>query len=332
LVEFLNRLFNPKPKNAASNEPSENTSEIEEQEPDSDESVVQGEIPSTSEVPTVPISNDYADNVSLKLEEGELKQEMPQLIVGWSQSTGIQRDHNEDAFFSLTTNLTKDGSNTTIGFFIVADGMGGHKHGELASELAVRTLGSHVIQKVIISMVEQEANPPEQSLQEIIGDGVQNAHNTIVKYATGGGTTLTAALIIGGQMTIAHVGDSRAYSILNDGTMEPLTRDHSLVMRMMELGQLTEEEASIHPQRNVLYRALGQGEPFMPDISTSSVPETGYLFLCSDGLWGVVPEEEIIQIISTSTHPQQACQTLVDAANIAGGPDNITAILIQLPD
>jgi len=133
-------------------------------------------------------------------------------------------------------------------------------------------------------------------------------------------------------MTIAHVGDSRAYAISTDGTSQILTRDHSLVMRMIELGQLTAEEAQVHPQRNVLYRALGQGEPFASDISTSPLPDSGHILLCSDGLWGVVGEVEIIRIIAAAPSPQVASQLLVDAANTNGGPDNISAILIRLPE
>jgi serine/threonine protein phosphatase PrpC len=113
--------------------------------------------------------------------------------------------------------------------------------------------------------------------------------------------------------------------------MQVLTRDHSLVMRMLEMGHLTEQEASVHPQRNVLYRALGQGEPFSPDISTSPLPNAGYLLLCTDGLWGVVPQTEMSRIIKTASTPESACQQLIDAANKAGGPDNISAILVRIP-
>jgi serine/threonine protein phosphatase PrpC len=142
---------------------------------------------------------------------------------------------------------------------------------------------------------------------------------------------LTAALVVGKQVFITHVGDSRAYIIESSGRVETVTRDHSLVKRLVELGQITQEEAAVHPQRNVLYRALGQGEPFEPDMSSTQLPDSGYLLLCSDGLWGVVPDNEILQLVSSSSSPQQACQKLVEAANTAGGPDNITAILVHLP-
>jgi protein phosphatase len=99
----------------------------------------------------------------------------------------------------------------------------------------------------------------------------------------------------------------------------------------VELGQLSTEEAAVHPQRNVLYRALGQGEPFDPDIKTLSLPESGSLLICSDGLWGVVPEEDLSALVKSDSPPEQICQALIDRANAAGGPDNITAILVRLP-
>jgi serine/threonine protein phosphatase PrpC len=133
-------------------------------------------------------------------------------------------------------------------------------------------------------------------------------------------------------MTIAHVGDSRAYALFPDGQTRVLTRDHSLVKRLVELGQITSEEADVHPQRNVLYRALGQGEPVDAEVISIPFPRSGHLLLCSDGLWGVIPETQVMEIISSASSPSQACQALVEAANQAGGPDNITVILLRLPD
>jgi PPM family protein phosphatase len=210
--------------------------------------------------------------------------------------------------------------------------MGGHKHGEVASHLAVHTIAHRVMGKVMLPLLDSTPTSPGDPIQEILEGSVQEAHRVISKEAPGSGTTLTVILISGQQMSIAHVGDSRAYAIDTQGVMQVLTRDHSLVMRMLELGHLTEEEASIHPQRNVLYRALGQGEPFSPDINTSPLPESGHLLLCTDGLWGVVPQAEISHIIQTASTPESACQQLIDAANKAGGPDNISAILVRLPD
>lgn len=258
--------------------------------------------------------------------------EPPQLVVGLGQSVGKQRDHNEDALFSLTTTLVSDTSQIPFGLYIVADGMGGHKHGEMASGIAVRAMASHVIRELYTPLFSLPSETPEQSLQEIMQAAVQNAHHTILTQTPGGGTTMTAVLVLGDQLTIAHVGDSRAYAIRSDGSMKVLTRDHSLVKRLEELGQITHEEAAVHPQRNVLYRALGQGEAFDAEISTSSLPRPGHLLVCSDGLWGVISETQISEILSTASSPEVACQKMVAAANAAGGPDNITAILVRLPD
>jgi len=262
----------------------------------------------------------------------EISLNPPQLVVGCSQSIGMQREHNEDAIYTLTTTLVSDTRHINFGLYIVADGMGGHQHGEMASGIAVRAMAEHIFQNCYTPLFSQSPKPPEKSLQEIMQEGIQVAHQSIKKQAPGGGTTMTAVLVFGDQLTIAHVGDSRAYAIKTDGQIEVLTRDHSLVKRLEELGQITAEEAAVHPQRNVLYRALGQGEPFDAEITTSPLPKSGYLLLCSDGLWGVIPNDMIFNLISIAPSPAAACQYLATAANSAGGPDNISAILVRLPE
>jgi protein phosphatase len=284
-----------------------------------------------AEAPTVPLTP-KVDASTIPIGEVEAEKLVgPLLDVGYAQSVGRQRDHNEDALLAINTALSTSGGLTSFGLFIVADGMGGHKQGEVASELAVRTMASQITQKLMLARIAPQPVPPKESIQEIMDHSVQEAHRLITKEAPGSGTTMTALLLLDKHITIAHIGDSRAYIVHPNGDLQTLTRDHSLVMRMMELGQLTEEEAAVHPQRNVLYRALGQGEAFAPDITTSPQPESGYLMLCSDGLWGVLPRETIAHIITENTSPQVASWKLVDAANEAGGPDNITVILIQLP-
>jgi serine/threonine protein phosphatase PrpC len=289
------------------------------------------EAPKSGEIPTVPIPGEHPRPSQPPIFD-KMHLELFQLIVGSAQSVGKQREHNEDALLTFNTLFASDGKSMPFGLFIVADGMGGHQQGEIASGIAIRSIASQLIHKVYMALLSLPPSPPDESIQEILETVVQDTHRTIAQDAPGSGTTLTVLLVLDKQMTIAHIGDSRAYSISPEGEIQVLTRDHSLVMRMMELGQLTEEEAAIHPQRNVLYRALGQGEPFTPDISTSPLPESGHLLLCSDGLWGVVPEEEIIKLVNSAPGPQIACQLLIDAANTAGGPDNITAILVRLPE
>jgi protein phosphatase len=170
----------------------------------------------------------------------------------------------------------------------------------------------------------------DESIQDVMRSAIGEAQRAVTQAAPGSGTTLTAALVLGQQMTIGHVGDSRAYAIHPYGGGETLTRDHSLVKRLEELGQISAEEAAVHPQRNVLYRALGQGEVLEPDIFTAPFPQSGYLLLCSDGLWSVLADGTIFKLVYSSKDLQSACQSLVEAANEAGGPDNISVIVVQL--
>lgn len=288
---------------------------------------------SSLDVPTLPIPKQETEETPAPVVTRAAEHSFsPLFTVGCSQSVGVTRDNNEDAIFTLTTNLATDQTYLPLGLYIVADGMGGHQQGEIASAIAVRVLGGQILRKVLAAYLSPRPEPPADSLQEIIQEGIQEAHLAILKYASGSGTTITGMLLLNEQMTIVHVGDSRAYSVTPEGQMTVLTRDHSLVMRMIELGHLSNEEAAVHPQRNVLYRALGQGDPFSPDIGTYPIPQAGHLVICSDGLWGVVPEKRFSEIILSASDPQSACEQLIDAANQAGGPDNISVILIRLPD
>lgn len=258
------------------------------------------------------------------------RHEPPQLLVASGQSIGRQRELNEDSLLTISTTVAGNNSNPPFGLFIIADGMGGHQYGEVASNVAIRTISSYVMKKFHNTLFNLPTLPLDESLQEIAQDAVMEAQRAVLREAPGSGTTVTAALVLGQQLTITHVGDSRAYLLYNEQRMEAITRDHSLVQRLEELGQITPDEAAVHPQRNVLYRALGQRESLEPDVITTPFPVGGYLLLCSDGLWGVVPEDEIRKIVYEAPTIQHACQNLIAAANAAGGPDNISAVLVQL--
>ncbi len=252
------------------------------------------------------------------------------LVAAFAQSTGKQRDHNEDSLFIATSTFTNQQQEYPFGIFIVADGMGGHSNGEVASGIAAKAIGKNIFSNFFPLFVDQLFSVSEETVQNIVQSAVKEAHLLINQNAPGGGTTLTAILVFGNQMTIIHVGDSRAYHISKDGSIQVLTRDHSFVRKLVELGQITPEEAALHPQRNVLYRALGQSDTYDVDLSTLPLPEQGHLLICSDGLWGVISEAALVQITNSADRPSQAAQRLVDAANAAGGPDNISAILVQL--
>ena len=253
-----------------------------------------------------------------------------QYLVGCAQSVGIQRDHNEDSLFVLNTILSGD-KEIPAGIFIIADGMGGHEHGEVASSVATRVMADHLLSNLHSLFTGGSMDSQSTSLQEILGSGVAAVQRAVTSKAPGGGTTLTAALALGTQVVLAHVGDSRAYLIKASGEMHAITQDHSLVQRLIELGELNEEEARVYPHRNVLYRAVGQVDPLHPDIHSHEFPQPGYLLICSDGLWGVVSDADIFRIIQRSETVQEACRQLVDAANNEGGPDNISVILVKLP-
>lgn len=253
----------------------------------------------------------------------------PQFMVGTGQSVGQLRDHNEDTLFSFSSVISDNGIPQAVGLFIVADGMGGHSHGEIASAAATRAAVDYLFRNLFSAVILTNSYSQEKSLQELLETAVQTAHLAVVRQAPGGGTTLTMALVIKDQAVLAHVGDSRAYLVEIDGKVTPLTVDHSLVRRLVDLGQLTEEQSRVFPQKNVLYRALGQVEPLNPDLTSVSIPDQGVLLLCSDGLWGVVEEKEIVKMILDNADPVICCQKLVEAANAAGGPDNISAVLVR---
>lgn len=278
-----------------------------------------------AEVTTVPLTDKQVDEV---MAEGQ-RTEPQQILYACAQSVGKQRDHNEDSLFAFSLTYGGEISNFPFGLFIIADGMGGHQYGEVASSTAVRTMAANLL-KAFHPYISNPSASMDQPIQELIRAAINETQRAVTQAAPGSGTTLTAALILGQQVTIGHVGDSRAYAIHHGGG-ETLTRDHSLVKRLEELGQISSEEAAIHPQRNVLYRALGQGEVLEPDIFTAPFPQPGYLLLCSDGLWSVIPESTLFNLVTTSKDMQTACQKLVAAANEAGGPDNISVILVQMP-
>lgn len=300
MVDFLRKLFGKEEPEA----------------PKSDDSVT-----------TAPLSDQQINSI---IHSQNLRYEMQQLVASTGQSVGKQREHNEDSLLAITSTISGNGGSVPFGLYIVADGMGGHQFGEVASNAAIRIVAGYVMRKFHSYLFSLPTHALQESLQEVIENSVREAHRYVQREAPGSGTTITAALVLGQQVTLAHVGDSRAYSIFPDGRIDTVTRDHSLVKRLEELGHLSKDEAANFPHRNVLIRALGQGETLEADIFTIPFPQPGYLMLCSDGLWGVVNERDVYRSVIEAPNLHRACQNLVEAANTAGGPDNISVILIQL--
>ncbi len=256
----------------------------------------------------------------------------PRITYGSATDVGRVRGNNQDACLTLLATADMVGNPAPIGLFVVADGMGGHHDGELASAVTVQTVVQHVIDDIILPHLEgREQTSEQKTIPEALFDAMNAANQVVQMKVPSGGTTATCAVLRGNLAFIAHVGDSRAY-LLTEDNFELITRDHSLVRRLQELGQLTEAEAEVHPHRNVLYRAIGQGDSLEVDATTRRLPPSSRLLLCSDGLWGMVSEETIVRILTEVADPQRACELLVETANQNGGADNITAVLIQMPD
>jgi len=225
--------------------------------------------------------------------------------------TGRQRRANEDSFFVRAP------------LFVVADGMGGAQAGEVASRLAAETFSAGL----------PDDGTSEQRLEERVRAANQRIHEVSQQDRTlnGMGTTLTAAYLDGDELALAHVGDSRAY-LLRDGELSRLTRDHTLVEELVRRGELTEQEAAEHPQRSIITRALGPEPDIDIDLHTHRARAGDVLLLCSDGLTGMIGEDDLQQILSEAQSLREAGRQLVDAANEAGGRDNITVVLFRLEE
>jgi PPM family protein phosphatase len=227
-------------------------------------------------------------------------------VVGARTDVGRVREGNEDSYMAHEP------------LFAVADGMGGHQGGEVASRLALDTLR-------------------EATDGAALAQAVQDANRAVFEQAgrdpalAGMGTTLTAFLADGDTLRLAHVGDSRAY-LLRDGELQRVTTDHTVVEGLVEKGELTPQEASIHPQRSILTRAIGVDGEVQVDQASIQPRPGDRLLLCSDGLTGMVDEADIQRILEENTDPQAAADALVDAANEAGGQDNITAVVIDVAE
>lgn len=212
---------------------------------------------------------------------------------------------------------------------MVSDGMGGAAAGEVASALAVKTVKEYLSQEVFD---ESSPAPAAVPLGQRLGEALQAANHTIIENARhqpalqGMGATATLAGILGGQAFIAQIGDSRAY-LLRQGRIWQLTRDQSFVNQLVETGRITEEEAEVHPRRNIILQALGAEEQLKVALSAVKLRRDDYLLLCTDGLSGVLKKQDLAQIVFSAPDPASACQELIREANRRGGPDNITVVL-----
>lgn len=232
------------------------------------------------------------------------------LMWGARSDVGCVRSHNEDSYLVAAP------------LFCVCDGMGGHAAGEVASSIAVETIAK---------------TGPKTADAAQLGAAVEAANAAIIEAAVNGvgragmGCTATAAIIEGTTLAIAHVGDSRAY-LLHEGTLIRVTRDHSYVEELVDAGEITADEARVHPNRSVITRALGSDPAMYADHFTLNIEEGDRLILCSDGLSSMIPDGEIERVAQQSSTAQICTDNLVDAALAAGGGDNVTVVVVDVTD
>ncbi len=256
--------------------------------------------------------------VRLRPERDEPAAQTPdQIELVWNGITdrGMTRTQNED-------NLALHAIGNDA-LFVVADGMGGHDAGEVASGIAVETVAQAV----------RTGRVRKKDPLAAVTQSVQQANAAVKKEAlrkgSNMGTTLTVALVTEGIAHIASVGDSRAYWIEN-GTITQITKDHSLVAKLVELGKLTKDEARTDPRSNLLLRTIGSEESVVVDTYRVPLARGGTLVLCTDGLWGELKDEDIRRICTEEQHTEVICARLVQQANANGGKDNITAIAVKV--
>ena len=277
---------------------------------------------------------------------------MVRLEAAAMTDAGREREINEDSVWAQVIEISEG---EPMGLFIVCDGMGGHLGGEVASHWAVETIKSELTElfcmkdpRATIRLSEAEINAAlegaDSTRMSVSGKvvnkviaAIQKANQVVQEYAqhrpeTAGdaGTTVSMAVALGRRVVIANVGDSRTY-LLRDHELRQITQDHSLVASLVAGGKLKPEEIYTHPQRNMIFRSLGQKRQVQVDTFLEVLQPGDYLFLCSDGLWEMVQDEKIIiRLIEKSKGIDQACEKLIEAANTAGGEDNIGVVVVEV--
>lgn len=233
---------------------------------------------------------------------------------------GKVREINQDAYFYIEDEL--------LPIFIIADGMGGHKAGEVASNTAISTIVSHYEEN------KEKMIGKEVFIPEFINKSIELANKKLIEESEndeelkGMGTTITMCIVLEKELYIGHVGDSRAY-LLRDEKLKQLTQDHSLVGELLRTGSITKEEAMNHPKKNVIMRALGSNKDLKVDIFTRDMEQGDRIVLCTDGLTNMVSEERILETLVNDENPSSICSELVNISNELGGIDNTTIMLIK---
>jgi serine/threonine protein phosphatase PrpC len=254
------------------------------------------------------------------------------LQVGIDLDPGLRRKHepNEDTLFVTHGSMPAVSSAPTpFALFAVADGMGGHAHGQEASRLAVDTLA-----RSVCGWLSSQQRRPDAFLQGLI-EGVQSANQAVYQRNQGQGdsmgTTMTAALVINTTAYVAHVGDSRCYLYRPPGGLSQITHDHSIVAALVDVNVIQPDDIYTHPMRNLIYRSLGEKATMEVDGSTVPLAAGDILLLCSDGLWEMVRDPQIAAILSEpAPDASRTAHALIQAALAGGGEDNVSAIVVKV--
>jgi len=258
---------------------------------------------------------------------------------GTATHVGRVRDHNEDYVAKLDYSLDQSGEIEPMGLYIVADGMGGYQEGEKASRDSVRRAFREFVEVRILHDLRRsgtrkldaptEPLPPDATIRSLVEEANRLVYHKRRQLGSNRGTTIAALLIVGDKAAVANVGDSRTY-LLRAGQLGQISQDHSLVYSLFKAGQITEEQIYTHPQKNEIYRSVGEREDVKVDVFNLTLQVGDRLLLCSDGLWEMVRNPQIAAILGSGVTPQAACDQLVAAAYDNGGEDNISAIAVYL--
>ena len=257
-----------------------------------------------------------------------------------SDAGNVRRsDPNEDSALVLQLQRIHESLSSPVGIYIVADGMGGHDNGQLASRMTINTIAQHVTRELLLAPLagEKDGVPAtafdEESLEKLLHDAIEEANTALcevnARNKTDMGSTLTGFMIVGQRAFIVNVGDSRTYMI-RGGQIYQLTTDHSLVGQLVASGLIEPDDVYTHPQRSQIYRSLGDKPNTPIDIFKQQLHPGDKLLSCCDGLWEMVRNPQIESVLNTALDPQTACQQLIDLANDNGGEDNITAVIVYV--
>jgi serine/threonine protein phosphatase PrpC/uncharacterized OB-fold protein len=252
--------------------------------------------------------------------------------IGALSHVGMVRELNEDSLLTLDWKMDIAGRAINAGLYVVADGMGGHAGGEIASTLAVQNMASLVVSALMELMADSGSGLNDAQLNDIALRASEQANMAVVQEArrrnNDMGTTLTFALVVGDRCVIGNVGDSRTY-LLRDGQLQRISKDHSLVQRLVDVGQIQPDDVYTHPHRNAILRSLGEQPQVQVDLFPLRLQPGDMVLCCSDGQWEMVRDPRMQEIILTTPDPQAAVQQLVAEGNQNGGEDNITAVLVR---